>query len=95
MCDSHASCDELFDCSHPSLNYLQKTCIAGGAVGSRLTGAGWGGCAISLVRNENISNFFTTVASDYYASIVNLPSNQTEYLFATQPAVGARSITLN
>ena len=37
-----------------------------GAVGSRLTGAGWGGCAVSLVASENIPSFLEAIRKKYY-----------------------------
>lgn len=94
MCASHKSCDEWFDCSHPDLNKLQQACLKGGAVGSRLTGAGWGGCVISLVPNEHVDNFFSVVLREYYSTLPNLPAVQSSYLFATHPAAGARKVLL-
>ena len=58
-----------------------------GALGSRLTGAGWGGCAVSMVPTNQLSVFLEKVKAGYYqgdkASLVN------EALFATQPGGGA------
>lgn len=41
MNESHTSCHELFDCSAPELNRLVELARQGGAIGARLTGAGW------------------------------------------------------
>lgn len=40
MCESHTSLKELYECSHPALDKLVRICVAKGALGARLTGAG-------------------------------------------------------
>ena len=55
MNESHQSCDELYDCSSTQLNELINLCRESGALGSRLTGAGWGGCCVSLVRKQDLN----------------------------------------
>lgn len=59
-----------------------------GALGSRLTGAGWGGCVVSLVPADKLQTFMSSVRASYYAD----PSRAgivTECLFASEPGDGA------
>ena len=36
-----------------------------GVIGSRMTGAGFGGCTVSIVRNESVGNFIENVTKGY------------------------------
>lgn len=60
-----------------------------GAVGSRLTGAGWGGCTVSLVLKEKLVSFMEAMKEGYYAKNPQLRAKTNDALFATQPAKGA------
>lgn len=49
--ESHASLRDLYRCSHPALDGFVEACRATpGVHGARLTGAGWGGCALAIAR---------------------------------------------
>ncbi len=52
MGESHASMRDDFEISVPQLDAVVETAQAAGAVGSRMTGGGFGGSAIALVRAE-------------------------------------------
>jgi len=49
MYESHESCRRLYQCSAPELDTVVHAAKRAGALGARLTGAGWGGAAIVLV----------------------------------------------
>ncbi|CAN8012620.1 unnamed protein product [Ixodes pacificus] len=86
MNESHASCRDLYECSHPDLDRLVDASLQAGALGSRLTGAGWGGCAISLVPSEKVDEFLDRVKSAYYDK---LDTGKEAALFVTRPGSGA------
>ena len=92
MNESHKSCRENYDCSCEELDSLTSLCIKRGAYGSRLTGAGWGGCCISLVESNQVSEFIKNI-STYYSKEFNpkiiLQDNISSLLFATKLGSGA------
>ncbi len=66
MNDSHASLRELYEVSCPELDLLTDLARNHPAChGARLTGAGFGGCAIALVEHEAAHDFARQMASDY------------------------------
>ena len=89
MNSSHTSCKDLYDCSSTELDTLVKTCLGLGAVGSRLTGAGWGGSTVSLVAQENVEGFMNGLKETFYATHI-LEKNQhfNDICFAAVPTSG-------
>ncbi|KAL3866449.1 hypothetical protein ACJMK2_043745 [Sinanodonta woodiana] len=90
---SHASCRDLYECSCPELDELVDICVQSGALGSRLTGAGWGGCAVSMVPTDHLDAFLERVTADYYQK-TSRGNKVKEALFATQPGSGAAIYTV-
>jgi galactokinase len=63
---SHASLRDLYEVSSPELDALVEIATAvPGVVGARLTGAGFGGSTINLVRREAIPMLRAAVGRDY------------------------------
>ncbi|XP_070542677.1 N-acetylgalactosamine kinase-like isoform X2 [Ptychodera flava] len=89
MNESHASCRDLYECSCTELDELTQLCVQSGALGSRLTGAGWGGCAVSMVRGHRVADFLSKVYEGYYANDPQRKVRVQESLFTTQPGSGA------
>lgn len=89
MKQSHGSCRDLYECSCPELDQLVDICLQAGAVGSRLTGAGWGGCTVSMVPGERIDSFLQTVRERYYMPDARRAALEKQSLFVTRPGGGA------
>eukprot|EP00108_Taenia_solium_P003899 TsM_000759400 transcript=TsM_000759400 gene=TsM_000759400 len=83
---SHASCRDLYNCSCPELDRLVDICRSAGSYGSRLTGAGWGGCVVSLVAEDHLKKFLEIVAKTYYNAC---PDAVSQELFFTLPGRAA------
>ena len=86
---SMESCSNLYECACPELDQLCKIARDAGAYGSRLTGAGWGGCTVSLVDEENVGPFIQALKEQYPAYKDLEGDALSEVIFATKPSAGA------
>ncbi len=69
MDESMQSCAQDYDCSCPDLDQLAQLLRDAGALGSRLTGAGWGGFVIALFPLEQKNALIAVkqvLATSYY-----------------------------
>ena len=89
MSESHASCRDLYECSCPELDELAVLCERSGSYGTRLTGAGWGGSAISLVSKDNVESFMQRISEGFYQPHPVRAKQISTSLFATSPGGGA------
>ncbi len=86
---SHASLKDDFEVSGLELDTLAETAQeVPGCLGARMTGAGFGGCAIALVKNESIMDF-TEVITTAYTKATGLHCE----VYATFASDGVDSIT--
>jgi len=65
MNDSHRSCRDDYEISCPELDVLVQVARLSGAKGARLTGAGFGGCTVNLVRDDKIDAFRAMIWEEY------------------------------
>ncbi|KAJ2876519.1 galactokinase [Coemansia asiatica] len=91
MNESQDSCRDLFECSCPELDELCTIARKAGSLGSRLTGAGWGGCSVHMVPADKVADVKKALSEQYYA--VRHPGlsvkQLNDALFATTPGRGA------
>lgn len=66
MAASHDSLRDLYEVTCKELDVMVEEALqVQGTVGSRMTGAGFGGCTVSLVREEAVGRFMEQVGSSY------------------------------
>lgn len=66
MNSTQDSCRDMYDCSCPELDELCELARAAGSCGSRLTGAGWGGCSVHLVPKDKVEAVKKAWEEKYY-----------------------------
>jgi galactokinase len=94
MYASHASLRDDYEVSCSELDAVvaiaQKIGSKGGVIGCRMTGGGFGGCAVALVKSANLETIIRRVADDYEAQTRIIPT-----VFVSRPAAGATVIKRN
>ncbi len=84
---SHASCRDDYAVSCPEIEALIGAAKQAGALGARLTGAGFGGCTVNLLHAADLSLFCTMIERSYYRGID--PGRTQEHCFVLTPSAGA------
>lgn len=76
MNESHIGAKELYEISCAELDFLVQRARTNGAIGARLTGAGFGGCMISLLKAEDAPAFIEKMKKSYFSEY--LPKSHPE-----------------
>lgn len=70
MIDSHKSLQHDYEVTGVELDTLVETALTvDGCLGARVTGAGFGGCAIAIVNEAKVDEFIETVSAKYLEDI--------------------------
>ena len=64
--ESHESCRRLYECSAPELDLVVAAAKRAGALGARLSGAGWGGTALVLVDRKREARITAAVRRAFH-----------------------------
>jgi galactokinase len=84
MYASHWSLRDDYEVSTPELDAFVEIAVQSSALGARLTGAGFGGCAIALIRSEDAQVLALSVRHYFEACGFTQP-----VFYAFQPEAGA------
>ncbi|MHB1458168.1 MAG: galactokinase [Armatimonadota bacterium] len=88
MNESHESLRDLYEVSCRELDAMVEAAWRiPGVYGSRMTGAGFGGCTVSLVADNSVEDFLKRVPEDYRARIGVMPE-----MYVCTPENGAEVI---
>jgi galactokinase len=82
---SHQSLRDDYDVSTPELDTAVGAACDAGALGARMTGGGFGGCAIALVAEERASTVADAVEAAFSDAGFSHPS-----VWTAVPGAGAR-----
>ncbi len=84
---SHDSARDLLRISSPALDELVEAARQAGALGARLTGAGFGGCAVVFCREQDRRAIRARLADSYYARRSGFDPEV--HLIDAEPSAGA------
>ncbi|MEN6582501.1 MAG: galactokinase [Armatimonadota bacterium] len=100
MNQSHTSCAEDYGVSCPELDVLVETLRRHGALGARLTGAGFGGCTVALVQRNTCNAVIDAVWADYYQGYalragLDAAAGRDDIIFGCRPSAGAQILDVS
>jgi galactokinase len=87
MCESHASLRDRLNVSVPKVDALVEAALHAGAVGARLTGAGFGGCVVCLCSAESVESVRERLIATFYRGQAGF--DPIRHLFVAEPCSGA------
>jgi galactokinase len=88
MAESHASLRDDYEVSCKELDWMvQLANQEDGVIGSRMTGGGFGGCTVNLVRSDKVEAFCSRVSERYRAKTGQVPE-----IYISRAAAGAEEI---
>jgi len=87
LTESHASLRDRLRVSSPALDALVNAAMESGAVGARLTGAGFGGCAVVLCRAADAASVRRGLVERFYAG--HREFDESRHLIDAEPGPGA------
>ena len=88
MVRSHESLRDDYEVSTGELDAIVGVALEAGAAGARLTGAGFGGCAVALCDDSTVAPVMEALTARFYKPRLGGPPT-TDMLFVAKPGGGA------
>jgi len=88
MVRSHESLRDDYEVSTGELDAIVEVAVGAGAAGARLTGAGFGGCAVVLCDDATVGPVMEALAARFYAPRLGRPPTR-DMMFAVKASGGA------
>jgi galactokinase len=88
MSESHCSLRDDYAVSCLELDELVELAMSAGALGARLTGAGFGGCSVALCLREEVDAVMAALRDGFYGPR-GVRAATEEHLFVATPSAGA------
>jgi galactokinase len=88
LVESHRSLQHDYEVSCAELDFLVDSALAiDGVLGSRMTGGGFGGCTVTMLRPDAVGRFGEEMARAYQRQFQTTPQ-----VYACQPSAGAGEV---
>lgn len=98
--ESQDSCRDVYECSAAQVDDICAIARRAGTLGSRLTGAGWGGCTVHMLPQSKVDAVTKALKEEYYlknfpdiseeklseAMVISKPSNGS-FMYASLPCI--------
>jgi galactokinase len=89
MNETQESCSNVYECSCPELDQLCVIARKAGSYGSRLTGAGWGGCSVHLVPADKVEAVKEAWEREYYSKMSLSAEKKEAAVVVSKPGGGS------
>ena len=89
MNETQDSCRDLYECSCPELDQICVIARKAGSYGSRLTGAGWGGCSLHLVPEDKVEAVKEAWEKEYYSKMELSEEQKEAAVVVSRPGGGS------
>ncbi|KAK7734275.1 galactokinase [Cytospora paraplurivora] len=89
MNDTQDSCRDDYECSCDEIDDICRIARSAGSYGSRLTGAGWGGCSVHLVPATKVAAVREAWDREYYSKRDLTPEQREAAVVESRPGSGS------